>query len=382
MPRLLPGSTIGILGGGQLGRMTAMAARELGYHIRVLDPDPSCAARFVVEEHIVAPFDDDVAAAWLAHRSDVVTLEIEKVSLGSLDAAAKHAPVRPSRDVLAIIQDRAAQKTWLDKGGFPIGPYRVIESAKALAEAITALGGACFVKSATGGYDGRGQVEVTRADEAESAFAALGGGKCVVERALEIEAELSVLVARSPSGELAVYDPAKNHHEHRILAWSVIPAPIEKGLAARATDIGRALANAIRIEGLLVVELFVTLDGLLVNELAPRPHNSFHATQIACSASQFEQHARAVCDLPLGSTATLRPAAIVNILGDLWTPEPPAFAEALALPGVRLHLYGKRGARPGRKMGHLSATASTPEEAVRVAQEAYARLAGNPRKEG
>ncbi len=354
--------------------MTAMAARELGYHIRVLDPDPSCAARFVVEELVAAPFDDDVAAAWIAHRSDVVTLEIEKVSLASLDAAAKHAPVRPSRDVLAIIQDRAAQKTWLDRGGFPVGPYRVASTEAEVEAAIDALGGACFVKSATGGYDGRGQVEVSAKNAAGAAFSALGNAKVVVEKALPIDAELSVLVARSPSGEVAVYDPAKNHHENRILAWSVIPAPIAPEMAKRARTIGEEIARALRVEGLLVVELFVLGDDLLVNELAPRPHNSFHSTQIACSVSQFEQHARAVCDLPLGATATLRPAAIVNLLGDLWEPVPPKFSEALALPGVRLHLYGKREARPGRKMGHLSATAPTPAEAVAVANDAYRRL--------
>jgi 5-(carboxyamino)imidazole ribonucleotide synthase len=378
MARILPGATIGILGGGQLGRMTAMAARELGYHIRVLDPDPSCAARFVVEECIAAPFDDDVAAAWLAHRSDVVTLEIEKVSLSALDAAAAHAPVRPSRDVLAIIQNRATQKAWLDKAGFPVGPYRIATSEAELARAIAELGGRCFVKSATGGYDGRGQVEVTSPTEAPAAFADLGGGVFVVERALEIEAELSVLVARNPSGEVAVYPPAKNHHEQRILAWSVIPAPIAPELAGRAIEIGKAVASAMKIEGLLVIELFVLGNELLVNELAPRPHNSFHATQIACSTSQFEQHARAVCDLPLGSPEALRPAAIVNLLGDLWTAEPPSFSEALALPGVRLHLYGKRGARPGRKMGHLSATGADPEEAIAKAREAFARLLPRP----
>jgi 5-(carboxyamino)imidazole ribonucleotide synthase len=383
--RLGPGSTIGILGGGQLGRMTAMAARELGYHIRVLDPDPSCAARFVVEECITAPFDDEVAAAWLAHRSDVITLEIEKISLASLRAAEKHAPVHPSAEVLRIIQDRVVQKTWLERAGLPVGPFRVVETAPEIADAVRALHastggeGHCFVKAATGGYDGRGQVELRSAAEASAAFRELAGPSermsAVVEKALPIEGELSVLVARSPSGEIVVYPPAKNHHEERILKWSVIPAPIPAAMAARAAEIGRQIAVALDAVGLLVVELFVLGGDLLVNELAPRPHNSFHATQLACATSQFEQHARAVCDMPLGATDILRPAAIVNLLGDLWVADrEPPFHDALSLPGVRLHLYGKRGARPGRKMGHLSATAPTSDAAVELALAAFDRL--------
>lgn len=375
---LLPGSTIGILGGGQLGRMTAMAARELGYRIRVLDPDASCAARFVVDECITADFDDEVAAAWLAHRSDVVTLEIEKIALSSLAAAERLGPVRPSREVLRIVQDRALQKTWLSQSGFDVGPYRVVNSAAQLREAVTKLGGRCFVKASHGGYDGRGQVEISRPDEAEQAFSQLGSGTCVVEKGLALDCELSVLVARRPQGEVAVYPPALNHHEERILAWSVIPAPVADKIAARAEEIGRALATRLSVEGVLVVELFVVGNELYVNELAPRPHNSFHATLIACETSQFEQHTRAVCDLPLGSTLVRRPAAIANLLGDLWEPDAPRFHCALELPGVRLHLYGKREARPGRKMGHLSATGDTPQAAVESVQRAYAALrAGN-----
>ena len=375
-----PGSTIGILGGGQLGRMTAMAARELGYRIRVLDPDPSCAARFVVEECITAPFDDEIAAAWLAHRCDVVTLEIEKVSLGALDAAARAVPVRPSREVVAIIQDRGAQKRWLEKGGFPMGAFRIAATADELAKALGELGGKCFVKAAKGGYDGRGQVELyvkagtLARDVATSAWSELRAETVVVEKALEIEAELSVLVARRPSGETAVYPPALNHHEARILVWSAIPAPVSETLSARAVELGRSVADAMRIEGLLVIELFVVGGDLYVNELAPRPHNSFHSTMIGCATSQFEQHARAVCDMPLGSTEILKPAAIANLLGDLWDAGAPAFDEALSVPNVRLHLYGKREARKGRKMGHLSATGETSEAAAKTVLEAYRRL--------
>lgn len=368
-----PGKTIGILGGGQLGRMTAMAAREMGYRLRVLDPDPACAARFLVEEQVVAAFDDEAGAVKLASSSDVLTLEIEKIGTAALRSAAAIVPVRPGAAVLEIIQDRVTQKTWLDRLGFPVGPYRVARTEPELAEALHALGPS-FVKAARGGYDGRGQYEASSAADATRAFAALAGEPCVVERALTIEKEISVLVARRPGGESAVYPAALNHHEARILAWSVIPAPIEPRLASRAEELARAVASALEIEGLLCVEIFVTDGDLLVNELAPRPHNSYHASVVACATSQFEQHVRAVCDLPLGATTVVRPAAISNLLGDLWESGTPPFERALELPGVRLHLYGKAGARPGRKMGHLSAAADTPEAAATLVNEARRRL--------
>ena len=373
---ILPGATIGILGGGQLGRMTAMAARSLGYKVHTLDPDPSCAARHVVELCLTAGFDDDVAAAYLAKGCAVVTLEIEKVSLAAMAAAARHAPVRPSEHVLHIIQDRARQKAWLDKAGFPLGPYRLATSEEELRGGLTELAHPAFVKASFGGYDGGGQVQVQGPDEAAGAWKTLGAAMCVAERALELEAELSVLVARSPSGQTAVYPPALNHHKNRILEWSALPGSLPPGVAAKAVEMSREIAARLDVEGLLVVELFLTRGGeLFVNELAPRPHNSFHATEVACLTSQFEQAVRAVCDLPLGATEVVRPAAIVNLLGDLWlSGKPPAFDQALALPGVGLHLYGKQVPRPGRKMGHLSAVGATPEEAVTRVLEAKARL--------
>ena len=374
---ILPGATLGILGGGQLGRMTAMAARSLGYNVHALDPDPSCAARYVVERCFTAAFDDASAAEALARTSSVVTVEIEKISLESMAAAARHAPVRPSGEVLRIVQDRARQKTWLKDHGFPLGPYREAATVEELAAALDALGTSCFVKTRFGGYDGGGQARAQGGAAAAGTWKSLGEQPLVVERALDIESELSVLVARAPSGQVAVYPPALNHHEHRILAWSVIPGPLPEPVRARALEIASEIARSVGVEGLLVIELFLTRQGeLLVNELAPRPHNSFHATEVACLTSQFEQAVRAVCDLPLGSTEVVRPAAIANLLGDLWLgPQPPAFDRALVLPGVRLHLYGKRVPRPGRKMGHLSASGATPEEAVRKVMEAKARLA-------
>jgi len=372
---ILPGATIGILGGGQLGRMTAMAARSLGYHIHALDPDPSCAARFVVEQLIPAPFDDEIAAAYLARGCAVVTLEIEKIAPRAMEAAAKLAPVRPSPSVLHVVQDRGRQKAWLARHGFPVGGYRDATTREQLREAVAALG-ASFVKSCAGGYDGRSQVQVANAAEADAAWEALGSSPVVVEQALAIASELSVLVARRPSGEMVVYPPALNHHEQRILAWSVLPAPLPERVVKEAQTIARAIAAELAVEGLLVVELFLLSDGkLLVNELAPRPHNSYHASEVACTTSQFEQAVRAVCDLPLGSAEVVRPAAIANLLGEVWLGStPPAFDAALAIAGVRLHLYGKRVPRPGRKMGHLSATASTAEEAVAKVMEAKMRL--------
>ncbi|MFO0679083.1 MAG: ATP-grasp domain-containing protein, partial [Polyangiaceae bacterium] len=228
-----------------------------------------------------------------------------------------------------------------------------------------------------GGYDGRGQVFVAKAAEAKSAWEDLAAEAVVAERALAIEAEISVLVARRPNGDVVVYEPALNHHEERVLAWSVLPGPIDARVKREAVDIARSITTRIDAVGLLVIEMFV-VDGakVLVNELAPRPHNSFHATEVACATSQFEQLVRAVCDLPLGSAEVVRPVAIANLLGDVFLgDEPPAFDKALELPGVRLHLYGKRSARPGRKMGHLSAAGSSPEEAVRLVQEAFDRIA-------
>ncbi|HEX2572467.1 MAG TPA: 5-(carboxyamino)imidazole ribonucleotide synthase [Polyangia bacterium] len=372
---ILPGATLGILGGGQLGRMMAMAARSLGYHILALDPDPSCAARFVVERCLAASFDDEFAAAVLARASQVVTIEIEQIALRSMEAAAHYAPVRPGPSVLRYVQDRALQKRWLKDHGFPVGPYREATTREELVAAVKALGGDCYVKIARGGYDGRGQARIHHPAEANAAWDAIAG-PCVVEQALPLEAELSVLVARRPSGAMAVYPVALNHHEHRILAWSVLPGPVSDRVATEAATLARGIAEGLGVEGLLVVELFLLGDGrLLVNELAPRPHNSYHASEIACATSQFEQAVRAVCDLPLGSVEVVRPAAIANLLGELWLgAHPPSFDAALAIPGVRLHLYGKRVPRPGRKMGHLSASGASPQEAVAKVKAALERL--------
>jgi 5-(carboxyamino)imidazole ribonucleotide synthase len=377
MTAILPGATIGILGGGQLGRMVAMAARSLGYRVQVMDPDPSCPARFVVDACFEGGWDDVQAATDLARGSDVITLEIEQVSLDCLEAAAKYAPVRPSADLLRVIQNRIRQKDWLRERGFPLGPWRAARSEQDLAQAVEALGGHCFVKSATGGYDGRSQVKIGFGDEtiAADAWRLLGQQHCVVEQALDLEREISVMVARSPSGETKSFPSATNHHERQILVWSVIPSLLTPDLEARAQKLACEIADSFTLEGLLAVEMFVTKTGeLLVNELAPRPHNSYHASERACVTSQFEQCVRAVCDLPLGDVSVVQPAAIVNLLGDLWLGHTPRFDRALSVPGVRLHLYEKHQPRKARKMGHLSAVGRTPQEAIERVQEAQALL--------
>jgi 5-(carboxyamino)imidazole ribonucleotide synthase len=383
---LLPGATIGIFGGGQLGRMMAMAARGMGYRILVLDPDPGCPARFVVDGCIEAGWDDSRGAAMLARGCDVVTLEIEQIGADSMASAATFCPVRPSGAMLAIIQNRIEQKDWLRKHGFPVGDYRPVHSLDETRDAIQALGGRCFCKSATGGYDGRGQGKVgfgpepIAEHEIHGAWQALGEGPGVVEKAIDLEREISVMVARSPSGEVKVYPAAWNHHENQILDWSVIPASIAPDLETEAREIAAQIADTFQLEGLLAVELFVTTTGqLFVNELAPRPHNSYHQSERACVTSQFEQAIRAVCDLPLGDVDVVQPAAIANLLGDLWlnpdgTPREIPFDHALAVPGVRLHLYEKMKPRKGRKMGHLSAVGKTAQQAVDRVLQAKATL--------
>jgi 5-(carboxyamino)imidazole ribonucleotide synthase len=373
---ILPPATIGILGGGQLGRMTALAARAMGYRVQVLDPDPRCAASPVVERVVVARFDDAAGAAELARECDVITIEIEQISPAALEAARAHAPVRPSPEILRMVQHRGRQKQWLAEHGFPVGAHALVTSADALATAVREIGPSLFVKACEGGYDGRSQLRMEPGADAAQAFADLGGRPSVAEQALDLELELSVLVARRPSGDILVYPPALNHHEQQVLAWSVMPAELPRGVAREAELIAAGIADALQLEGILAVEMFLLRDRrLLVNELAPRPHNSYHASELACPTSQFEQLVRAACDLPLGDATPARPAAISNLFGELWEDgRTPDFAEALTVPGSRLFLYGKPGARRGRKMGHLAATGSTAREALERVRDAASRL--------
>lgn len=373
---ILAPATIGILGGGQLGRMTALAARSMGYGVQVLDPSDNCAARPVVDRVVQAAFTDAAGAAALARECSVITLEIEQIGPAALDAAMAHAPVRPSPSVLQIVRDRARQKAWLAAQGIPIGAYHLVNSAADLDAAARSLGSSLFVKNCEGGYDGRSQLRFSVGDDAAIAFESLGKRQAVAEQALDLALELSVLVARRPSGETLAYPPAVNHHERQVLAWSVLPGELDPNVVANARTIALHIAHALALEGILAVEMFLLGDGrLLVNELAPRPHNSYHASELACATSQFEQLVRAVCDLPLGMADALQPSAIVNLFGDIWLDgRTPDFARALEVPGTRLFLYGKSGARAGRKMGHIGAVGATVAEALTRARAASERL--------
>jgi 5-(carboxyamino)imidazole ribonucleotide synthase len=345
-----------------------------------MDPEQNCPASYVVDESIVGRWDDVDAARRLATGADAVTLEIEQIGVDALEQVARIAPLRPGVEPIRIIQDKTLQKAWLADAGFPVGPFRVVRGVAELQDAVAALEGRVFLKVGRGGYDGRGQARIgldsTATEESvAAAWRSIGARPAVAEQALDLDFEISVMAARSPSGEVRSYPAARNHHENQILSWSVLPAGIPAELGLRAEALAAAIIAKLGIEGLLCVELFVTRQGgLLVNELAPRPHNSYHQSERGCVTSQFEQMVRAVCNLPLGSTELITPAAIVNLLGEVWLKGDPDFAAALAVPGVRLHLYEKHQPRVGRKMGHLSAIGITAGEALDRVLEAKRRL--------
>jgi 5-(carboxyamino)imidazole ribonucleotide synthase len=386
-PVIEPGAAIGILGGGQLGRMTALAARAMGYRVNVLDPDPACPAAPLCDRVFAGGFDDVAAGRALALDSDVVTLEIEQIAPAVLDAVAAIAPLRPGAFVVATVQDRVRQKRWLEAHGFPIAAWREAQDEASFVAAWRDIGGRVFAKSAFGGFDGRGQARADGGPDAmgdaaaRAAYATLPPGLLVVERALSLDAELSVLVARGANGEVAVYPSARNHHERQALAWSVLPGEFEPRVESRAAELAEEIALELGVIGLLCVEFFLTTQGeLLVNELAPRPHNSYHGSSAALGTGQFEQLVRAVTGLPLGGVQLVSRAAIANLFGDLWVDGlAPAWERALAVRGVSLHLYGKRVPRPGRKMGHLLALGTERDEVLDRVCEALEALRENAR---
>lgn len=374
---ILPGATLGILGSGQLGRMFAQAAAQLGYRVHVYSPRPDSPTGQVADRQTVAAYDDVEALAEFAKSVDVVTLEFENVSTIATETVARHVPVRPSGHVLHITQNRLREKRFLVEAGIACAPFAEVNSPEELAAAVEKIGLPAVLKTADSGYDGKGQAMIHTAAEAADAWASTGGQPAVLEGFVDYERELSVIVARSPagahssSGEIAVHGPIANDHVDHVLDVSMLPLPELEPHAASAQAIGRQIAAALDLVGIACVEFFLTRDGqLLVNEVAPRPHNSGHLTIEASTTSQYEQHVRAICGLPLGSTAVVSPAAMVNLLGDLWQSGEPPWETVLADPHARLHLYGKTEAREGRKMGHLTVLADTVQEAAERAKAA------------
>jgi 5-(carboxyamino)imidazole ribonucleotide synthase len=361
-----PGSTIGVLGGGQLGRMFAMAARRLGYRVHTLAPDHDTPTGQIADVEISASYDDLQAIRAFAQAVDVVTFEFENVSAAAVAEAEKHAIVRPNGRSLAIAQHRLKEKEFLAANELPVAPFASVRTAEDLASAADIVGGPAVLKTATSGYDGKGQIRIDNVRELPLAWETLGRRESVLEAFLDLDREISIIGARGVAGEWSHFGPIENAHARHILDVSVAPANVGHATGALAVDITRRVMDALDFIGVLCVEFFITRDGrLLVNELAPRPHNSGHLTFDACRTSQFEQQLRAVCGLPLGSPEMLLPAAaMANLLGDIWEGGcEPAWAAALALADVKLHLYGKSAPRSGRKMGHLTVLASTPAEA-------------------
>jgi 5-(carboxyamino)imidazole ribonucleotide synthase len=374
MTPILPGATIGVLGSGQLGRMFAIAARRMGYRVHTLSPEFDTPTGQISDVEINAPYDDLDAVRNFARNVAAVTFEFENVPAATAAAAAECSPVRPAGEILHITQHRLREKTFLADHGFPVTRFATVRTREELNGAIAQVGLPAILKTAGFGYDGKGQFRLTSAADADAAWRGVGGQEAVLEAMVDFAFEMSVVAVRAESGALEHYGAIRNDHVAGILDVSIAPAPVEERVAREAVEIARSVMEQLGVVGVLCTEFFLTRDArLLINELAPRPHNSGHLTIDACVTSQFEQQLRAVCGLPLGSTFRARPAAMANLLGDLWSEGEPDWLSALAIPDTRLHLYGKAQPRPGRKMGHLTVGAETPAAAeyiVRAARDA------------
>ena len=359
-----PGAALGVLGSGQLGRMFAIAARRMGYRVHTFSPDDDTPTGQVADVEVTASYSDLDAVRAFARHVDVVTFEFENVPVEAIDAIESLTPVRPSGVALHTAQQRSREKTFLADRGFPTAPFARAATLEELWEAVTRIGTPAVIKTSAFGYDGKGQHKVTRPADVEHVWSAIGHQEAVVERFIDLQAEISVIAARGAAGEIAEYQPFENRHRHHVLDVTTVPAAIAPVIASRASEITRAILEELQYVGVLCVEFFVGTDGqLLVNELAPRPHNSGHLTIDAAMTSQFEQQVRAICGLALGSTELLRPAAMANLLGDIWMDGEPNWAALSRHANVKVHLYGKTEPRPGRKMGHLTAMGRTAQEA-------------------
>ena len=373
-----PGSTIGIIGGGQLGRMLAIAARQMDYKTIVLDPDPNCPTSQVADGQVTEAYASRDASMQLAHSTDVVTYEFENVDADSVSAAAELKPVHPSPDVLRTAQHRLYEKNALLKAGIPVAPFRNVESLNDLKSASDALGYPMVLKTATQGYDGKGQVIITRAEDIEQSYEKLNKGRTelIVEQFIPFKMEISTICARTVDGKTATFPPSENIHSNHILDVSIVPARIDESVIENARTLAADIALQLDVVGLISVEMFVTKENeILVNELAPRPHNSGHYTMDGCDTSQFQQLVRVLAGMPIVEPKLHSPTVMVNLLGEVWedTDGNPDWERALELPGVSLHLYGKSEARKGRKMGHINVVADTVEDALYIATESRDR---------
>jgi 5-(carboxyamino)imidazole ribonucleotide synthase len=376
---ILPGATLGVLGGGQLGRMFTLQARTMGYRVVVLDPDPGSPAGQVADRHLRADYTDPAALDQLARECAAITTEFENVPAEALERLSAWVRVRPPVAAVAIAQDRIAEKSFLERHGFGTARFRPISSTSQVEEAVRAVGTPALLKTSRMGYDGKGQAPIEHPGDAVPAFDQLGQVPCVLEERLTLEREVSVVLARGDDGTVAPFPVGENRHRDGILETTVVPARIPAALADQAVELAGRVATALEYVGVLGVELFVANGGrLYVNELAPRPHNSGHYTLDACTTDQFEQQVRALCGLPLAQPRLLTPVTMVNLLGDLWAGGPPRWDEVFRRPGVRLHLYGKAEARPGRKMGHLNCLAENADAALELALEARDALPVTP----
>jgi 5-(carboxyamino)imidazole ribonucleotide synthase len=362
---ILPGSAIGVLGSGQLGRMFAIAARRMGYRVHTLSPDEDTPTGQISDIEVKAAYEDLDAVRHFASAVSVVTFEFENVPAETAAAAASCAPVRPAGRVLHTTQHRLREKTFLSQAGLPLTPFRRVTTLEQLATAAQDLGLPAILKTADFGYDGKGQFRLTSITQLAEAWQAVGENEAVLEAFVDFECELSVVAARSQDGSFVHYGAIENHHRNGILDLSISPGRVAPRVAAEAVEITRAVFESLDVIGVACVEFFLTKQGrLLINEVAPRPHNSGHLTVDANVTSQFEQQLRSVCALPLGAVTQLAPAAMANLLGDVWTPGEPDWPAAAALPNVKIHLYGKLSPRPGRKMGHLTAIGTSVESAL------------------
>ncbi len=373
---LLPGGTIGILGGGQLGRMSAIAARRMGYKVKTFDPSSSACAAMVADSHTTAAWDDAKALKKFADGCGRLTLEFENIPPATVTQVNAIAPCHPSAEVLAICQNRRREKEFLKAQGIPCANFVVVSSHEELSAAVKKIGVPCVLKTADFGYDGKGQAKITDADtNLENVWEKIGDGVGVLEAWVPFQLEISVIVARTEDGKTAVYDPAENIHRNHILHLSLSPARISEATRREAQELALKIAEKIKLVGLMAVEMFVQDGRIIVNELAPRPHNSGHQTFDANQTSQFEQHVRAVCGLPLGGTQILKPSVMLNLLGDLWrNGQTPDWAMILKEPAAKLHLYDKGQASAGRKMGHITITADTLEDALKKAEALFVAL--------